>query len=131
RRRRNYKSMKSISRTILTVLLALCTAALAANDGAKKDDPAKDEKKAKSHTVEMDDKKYEPAKLTIKVGEAVVWDNVDDHDHTVIADDKSFKSGNISPGDTYEFTFKKVGTYKYACKYHPRMKGTIVVEKGS
>jgi plastocyanin len=117
-------------RLMTCIVLAACTAAPAANDGAK-NDAKKDEKKAKSHTVEMDDKRYEPAKLTIKVGETVVWENVDDHDHTVIADDKSFKSDNISPGDTYEFTFKKAGTYKYACKYHPRMKGTIVVEKSS
>ena|SRR5688572_22837010 len=107
------------------MLLAVC-ATIALGQNGKKD--AGKDKKAKSHTVEMDDKKYEPGTLKIKVGETVVWENVDDHDHTVIADDKSFKSGNISPGDTFEFTFKKAGTYKYSCKYHPRMKGTIVVQ---
>src|SRR5687768_8945263 len=108
------------------MLLAVCAAVALGQNGKK--DADKEGKKPKSHTVEMDDKKYEQGTLKIKVGETVVWENVDDHDHTVIADDKSFKSVNISPGDTNEFTFKKAGTYKYSCKYHPRMKGTIVVQ---
>ena len=48
---------------------------------------------------------------------------------TVVGDDKSFKSENISSGDDYTFAFKKAGTFKYGCKYHPREKGTITVEK--
>ena len=111
---------------LLLCLLLLCSAAIAADKA--KDSPTT-KKSAKSHTVRMNDKKYAPDSLTVKVGDTVVWKNADDHDHTVIADDKSFKSGNINPDDTFEYTFKKTGTFKYACKYHPRMKGTVTVEK--
>ncbi|MDB5293491.1 MAG: hypothetical protein JWL69_4732 [Phycisphaerales bacterium] len=71
---------------------------------------------------------YSPATLKIHVGDTVIWTNNDDRDHTVIATDGSFKSPNIKAGKTYEFTFSKAGKFSYGCSYHPRMKGTIVVE---
>ena len=111
---------------LLLCALLLCTVAIAADKG--KNAPAT-KKADNDHTVHMKDKKYVPDTLTIKAGESVTWQNDDDHDHTVIADDKSFKSGNINPDDTFAYTFKKTGTFKYACKYHPRMKGTVTVEK--
>ena len=40
---------------------------------------------------------------------------------------KDFNSGTISVGATFQHTFAKAGTYPYSCKYHPRMKGTVVV----
>src|SRR4051812_24580233 len=80
--------------------------------------------------IEIKDKKYSPAKLTIKAGDTVVWTNRDDGDHTIVADDGSFgtKDDDLSPGESYKFTFKKKGKYKYHCKYHPREKGEITVE---
>jgi plastocyanin len=71
---------------------------------------------------------YAPASITIKAGTTVLWTNSDDRDHTVTAADGSFTSGNLSSGQTYEHTFSKAGTYPYGCKYHPRMKGTVVVQ---
>jgi plastocyanin len=118
------------------LLLAVASAALAADESKDKGKPKDDEKAspttkraAKTHTVTVKNNKYSPAALTIKVGDTVVWTNEDDKDHTVNADDKSFKSDNLSPDDSYEYTFKKAGTFKYACKYHPREKATITVEK--
>ncbi len=70
---------------------------------------------------------FSPATLNCKVGDTVVWTNSDDRDHTVIANDGSFKSGNISSTKTFEYKFTAAGTFTYYCKYHPRMKGTIVV----
>ena len=124
-------------RFMLGLALALCTAALGADEqkAKGKDDGKLAEKSpttkrtAKTHTVTIKNSKYSPASLTVNVGDTVVWKNDDDKDHTVIADDKSFKSDNISSGDDYTFAFKKAGTFKYGCKYHPREKGTITVEK--
>jgi plastocyanin len=82
----------------------------------------------KAHSVSMKDLQYSPASLKIKAGNTVVWTNSDTHDHTVVASDNSFKSGNIRTGGTYSHEFAKPGTYTYSCSYHPRMKGTIVVE---
>jgi plastocyanin len=122
---------------ILCCLMVLCSAALGADDqkGKGKDDDKSAEKSpatkrtAKTHTITIKNGKGSPASLTVHVGDTIVWKNDDDKDHTVVADDKSFKSDNISSGDEFTFTFKKAGTFKYGCKYHPREKGTITVEK--
>ncbi len=82
-----------------------------------------------SVVVSMKNKKFDSSKITIKVGQTVKWENEDEHDHTVVADDGSFKSDNIGPEKSYSFTFKKAGKFTYTCTYHPRMKGTIVVEE--
>jgi plastocyanin len=83
---------------------------------------------SKTHSVTMKDLQYSPASLKIKAGDTVVWTNSDTHDHTVVASDNSFKSGNIRNGDTFSHQFAKPGNYSYSCSYHPRMKGTIIVE---
>ena len=108
----------------IALLLTLCCAA-PARQGDSKDEEGKGSK----NTVTIKDRKYAPATLTIKAGETVTWVNKDDHDHTVEEDrDKDgFDSGNLSGGDSFKHTFDKAGKYKYACSYHPRMKGTIIV----
>jgi len=112
---------------MICLALVACTAgALAGNETG---DLPTTKKAAKTHTIKISDKKYTPASLTIKVGETVVWKNTDDHDHTVVAEDKSLKSDNISPDDSFQHAFSKAGKFKYGCKYHPREKGTITVEK--
>ena len=80
--------------------------------------------------IEIKDKKYSVAKLTIKVGETVMWINRDDSDHAIISDDGSFgtKDDDLNPGESYKFTFKKKGKFTYHCKYHPREKGELIVE---
>src|SRR3954464_14524783 len=95
----------------LLIALSL-TAAKAASD----DDHA--------HKVTIKNLKYDPAKLTIKKGETVLWINADDNDHTVISDDKDvFASDSLGNGDKFRYKFDKPGKFPYHCKYHPRMKG--------
>jgi len=90
--------------------------------------PPDDSKDDKVQKVTIKNLKYDPPKLTIKPGETVQWINKDDNDHTVIADDDSFASENLGSGDKFTHTFDKKGTFKYHCKYHPRMKGTVLVQ---
>ena len=84
---------------------------------------------AKEHAVSIRNIKYEPKELKVKKGDTVVWTNADERDHTVTADDGTFKSKNLGAGETFSQTFKKVGKFKYHCNYHPRMKATVVVEE--
>ena len=125
--------MKRTATWLMLVLMVLCSAGAAADDAKGKDKEAEKtpatKRTAKTHTITIKNSKYTPASLTIHVGDTIIWKNDDDKDHTVIADDKSFKSENISSGDNYTIAFKKAGTFKYGCKYHPREKGTITVEK--
>jgi plastocyanin len=112
----------------LALLLAVLLATVALGAGAKKPAekaPAKDD--AKGDVVSIKEMKFDPATITVKPGTTVTWTNKDDHDHTVVASDESFKSGNLSHGEKFEHKFEKKGKFKYACSYHPRMKGTVVV----
>ena len=73
---------------------------------------------------------FNPATVTVVIGvnSTVEWVNDDIAPHTVTADDGSFSSGNLNPGDTFSFTFTKPGTYMYHCSYHPWMMATVVVK---
>jgi plastocyanin len=83
--------------------------------------------KKQVHAVSIDDMKFQPADLTITVGDTVEWTNNDERDHNVTAKDGSFQSPNLSSGATYKYTFKKAGKFAYGCSLHPRMKASVTV----
>lgn len=69
-----------------------------------------------------------PATARVTAGTTVTWRNEDSVDHTVTAEGgKTFNSGNMSPGDSWSFTFERAGTYRYICAVHPWMKGAVQV----
>jgi plastocyanin len=70
---------------------------------------------------------YVPSTLTVKVGTSVTWINHDSTAHTVTSTTGAFGSGNMNSGAVYTFTFNASGNYTYYCKYHPWMKGEIIV----
>ena len=69
-----------------------------------------------------------PRRLEIVAGTTVAWKNDDPLDHTVIAVDKSFDSGLIRSGATWQRTFTRPGSYEITCTPHPFMKVTVVVK---
>jgi plastocyanin len=71
---------------------------------------------------------FDPATVTIKVGESMVWTNEDSANHTVVGDRGEFQSGDLAKGDTFAFAFATAGTYSYHCGVHPGMKGTVIVQ---
>ena len=62
-----------------------------------------------------------PTTLMVKTGTTVKWTNsaVDETDHTVTANDRSFDSGVLKPGASYTHTFNSAGTFEYSCTLHP------------
>jgi len=78
-------------------------------------------------SVRMAGSRFEPATLTVAVGDTVRWFNDDALPHTVSATDGSWESGNLAPGQAFERRFDTVGSYAYLCRYHPGMVGTIEV----
>ena len=59
----------------------------------------------------------------------VTWDLTDAQiSHSATADDKSFDSGLIAPGNKWTHTFDKPGEYRYHCEPHPWKKGVIRVK---
>ena len=79
-------------------------------------------------TVSIDGSKFQPAALTVKQGDTVVWNNSDPFPHTATAKGGEFDSKQIAPNGTWKFTAKKKGEFPYSCTIHPAMKGTLVVK---
>jgi plastocyanin len=73
---------------------------------------------------------FQPSRIEITAGTTVAWTNNDAVQHTVTATDRSFDSGNLAPGATWQYTFTKPGTYPFFCVVHPFMKGVVVVTEG-
>jgi plastocyanin len=78
--------------------------------------------------ITLENYAFEPAELHVSPGEEVVFKNEDDVNHTVTADDASFDSGALAPGESYTYTFDSPGECGFHCEYHPNMVGRIVVE---
>ena len=78
--------------------------------------------------VKIDNFSFGPVMLTVAPGTKVTWTNRDDIPHTVVADDKTFKSKTLDTDETFSYTFDKPGTYAYFCSIHPHMTGTVVVK---
>jgi plastocyanin len=73
---------------------------------------------------------FTPSTITVVMGvnNTIIWTNDDSVPHTVTSDEGTFSSGNLNPGDTYQFTFPAPGNYTYHCSYHPWMSGTVIVK---
>jgi copper-containing nitrite reductase len=94
--------------------------------------------------VKMGNMTFEPADITIDVGQTVLWKNTSNTVHNVIDDPaqalkmadvqspirvKPFGSGYLQPGQSYQRTFSVPGLYRYVCTLHETngMMGTVVV----
>lgn len=79
-------------------------------------------------TVRIDNFTFAPDAVVVAPGTAVTWINGDDIPHTVVAQDKSFRSKTLDTDDRYVHVFDAPGEYPYFCSLHPHMTGTIVVK---
>jgi plastocyanin len=70
---------------------------------------------------------FDPADLTVDRGTEITWTNEDQAPHTVSAEDGSFDSGTLEPGQTFSTTVDGAGRVTYMCQIHPEMRGTITV----
>jgi plastocyanin len=78
--------------------------------------------------VTIDNFSFSPGTVTVSVGATVRWTNHDDVPHTVVSEDKSFKSKALDTDDQFTYTFTKAGTYSYFCSLHPKMTAKVVVQ---
>jgi plastocyanin len=75
---------------------------------------------------------FAPEVVRVPVGTEVEWDMAGRNPHTVTADDGSYDSGILQPGDEYSRTYDKPGVYPYFCTLHGAaggkgMAGVVVV----
>ena len=82
---------------------------------------------ASSVEIKIDNFSFTPTSLTVRAGTQITWVNRDDIPHTVVEDDKTFKSKVLDTDEKFTFTPTKAGTYKYYCSIHPKMTAKVVV----
>src|SRR5918997_175713 len=131
----NMGSAKQVA--YLTTLLALALLVLlllmsAATAGAQSQEAV---------TVAIRDFYFEPSQLVIEPGTTVQWVNEGTTQHTVFATSPAgtFLSGTLNPGESFTYTFPQrfprpspdrstvqPGTFRYICKIHPDMKGSVI-----
>lgn len=83
----------------------------------------------KDQIIAIKDFSFSPETLTVRVGTTVTWQNSDSVAHSAVADDGTFDTKLLAPGEKGSYTFTKAGTYTYKCGVHPSMTGEIVVEE--
>ena len=76
--------------------------------------------------VSISDLAFNPADVTVHVGDTVEWGNADFIDHTATATSGDWDV-EIFAGKNGHVQLTKAGTLGYFCRYHPTMKGTIHV----
>jgi plastocyanin len=112
-------SRRSLAAALAPALLVAAALARAAGP-----EPAAPEAAA---TIRLEHFMFAPATVSVPVGATVRWQNLDAEPHTVVSLEGLFRSGALDQGDSYAYTFKAAGSYRYVCSIHPQMVGTIVV----
>jgi len=82
-------------------------------------------------TVGMDHNTFIPGEITVAPGTTVTWVNNEAMPHTVVDQNKGFRSKMLAKEATFSFTFTTAGDYDYLCSIHPNMKGKVIVKPAS
>ena len=97
--------------------------------------PATDARGKPAFTIDARGNQFAPADVIVDVGTRVTWRNADAvaHDVKKSADAVDFggtfgaDASQFGPGQSYSFTFTKVGTFFYTCTIHTLMSGKVQV----
>lgn len=123
-----------ISATVMVLVLAPAVRAQvwpSAQPPAPAPEPATPKaKQDNQQTVSIQDFEFSQAQLTVEAGTTVRWVNEGEAPHTVTADDGSFDSGRLQPGESFSHTFQSPGTVAYHCEIHRDMTASVTVSGG-
>jgi plastocyanin len=78
--------------------------------------------------VDISNYKFGPETITVSTGSSVAFTNEDPANHTATATDMAFDTDTLGKGQSKSLTFDHPGTFTYFCRFHPFMKGTVVVK---
>ena len=85
---------------------------------------------SRNNQIEIKDFHFTPEVITVKSGDKITWINHDEEPHTVVSVEKQFKKSTaLDTEQEFTVTAGAPGKYTYFCSVHPKMTGTIVVEK--
>lgn len=80
-----------------------------------------------AHTIEISEMKFHPEKITVQIGDTVIWVNHDMVTHCITEEvTKAWTSANIPHDSSWKMVVKT--SADYFCAIHQVMKGKIVVE---
>jgi len=89
----------------------------------------------KTHTVQIKNMAFVPNLSVITAGDTIIWTNLDNMAHTVTSVDVTgnltanpLDSPSLTNNKSYSHTFEQPGSFKYRCKPHSGMKGTVIVQ---
>lgn len=84
---------------------------------------------AEPRAVTIQNYAYAPQEVRIRAGDAVQWVNREKRtSHSILFPaEGGLESTRLFPGESWQRTFPKAGTYPYTCGPHPEMKGIVVV----
>lgn len=79
--------------------------------------------------VRIANSRFDPPSITVKVGTRVRFLNYDAIGHTATANSGAWSSPILYQGTSWTHAFTKAGRFKYHCKIHTYMHGTVIVTK--
>ncbi len=81
---------------------------------------------ATDYTIVLDKMKFGPVPVELHVGDTIIWQNKDILRHSATARDESFDV-DLPPRTEVRMVVGAVGTVEFFCKFHPGMKGTLII----
>ncbi|MEJ2310379.1 MAG: plastocyanin/azurin family copper-binding protein [Gammaproteobacteria bacterium] len=82
---------------------------------------------SESASVTIRQMQFIPARVVVRKGGTVTWNQVDTMPHTVTARDGSFGSQQLGASQSFSQLFDTPGTYSYYCSIHPSMQAVVEV----
>src|SRR5215204_7441150 len=120
-----------MKRLLLLVVLSLIALLMFVPTAAAQDAGVESVPIQNAWSVNIGDNFFDPPQSAVEPGSTITWTNKGDEPHTVTADDGSFDSGRLNPGDSYTVAFGGQGTVTYHCEIHPdEMRGSVTVGVG-
>lgn len=80
-----------------------------------------------SHSVAIARLAYAPETLVVAAGDTVTWVNDDLVPHTVTLGGETGDADVVGVGDSLRWVIGPGGGVRYWCRFHPGMKGTVIV----
>lgn len=82
----------------------------------------------RTHRIEIQNMRFGPVPANVKAGDSIIWVNRDLVPHTATARDGSFDVVISSRGSATTVV-RRAGTIPFYCRYHPAMRGGLVVSR--
>ncbi len=86
---------------------------------------SQEQEQEQEHRVVISQFDYSPKQLKARYGDTITWFNEDIVPHTATANDQSWDTGEIKPGESISISVDNTFNTDYFCAYHPMMKASI------